>query len=99
MLEMFLTSKGHPFSSLTGKPSQRALWPFEYQHSILSEAARAKMQTPRCDHETYTRNEASIQAGTGITNFSPAEIKLAEEATTLAEIELEEWQVPSSTTD
>jgi len=56
-----------------------ALWPFELQLLIFSEECKAKMQTPRYDHETYVRNEASIRVGTGITTFSPAEIKLAEE--------------------
>ena len=42
------------------------------------------MQNPGYDHETYTNNEASIRAGTGITIFTPAEIKLAEETTAFA---------------
>ena len=84
MLEVFVNAKNHPFSRLTGKPSQRALWPFELQLLIFSEECRAKMQTPRYDHETYVRNKASIGAGTCITTFSPAEIKLAEETTALA---------------
>ena len=43
----------------------------------FSKECRAKVQMPRYDHDTYIRNQASIRAGTGVTVFSPAEIKLS----------------------
>ena len=79
LLEVFVNSRIHPFSTLTGKPPQTALFPHERELLTFSKECRAKMQMPKYDHDTYIRNQASIRAGTGTTIFSPAEIKLAEE--------------------
>ena len=78
-LEVFANARNHPFSTLTGKPPQVALWPYERELLTFSKECRAKTQLPRCDNDTYIRNQASIRAGTCITIFSLAEIKLADE--------------------
>ena len=79
LLEVFVNARNHPFSTLTWKSPQIAIFPHERELLTFSKECRAKMQMPGYDHATYIRNQASIRAGTGITIFSPAEIKLAEE--------------------
>jgi len=99
LLEVFVNARNHPFSTLTGKPPQVALFPHERELLTFTKECRAKMQMPRYDHDTCIRNQASIRAGTGITIVSQQRLNLLKKNIMSKRIELDDWRVPSSTAD